>query len=244
MKKKHTLSSTKILLLSCIALFSGQFSIAQSPVIEWQKLYRATSHPTTPSLAGRGEDWFYDISNDIDPTSGFNTGFLATGYTTQANFPLKNPEFDELESCALTKGEPFHKLARLDNNGNVIWYYVSPNRCGYLKAGIEDEDGNYLVVGFLQEKDIYENEFHAYSEVYYNPTTSSSGLLIGTSTIDAHRKHSYVAKFDREGNKLWEYIYGMDESATDAANGYGLAASIIPTGHTASGKKNLHDYRI
>lgn len=203
-----------IFILSIIFLFNINSYSQSIPYIEWQRSYQPTTHPTNSNLAGQDEDWFYDIKPSF--TGGKQDGYIACGYTEYLNYPTPPPypypgsnkdiveRYTELMSTQLQKGAQMHKIVKLDLNGNVIWYKIAdPIYLGYLHKIIQLTDGSYIAVGYVIN-----------NITKYNPTVSDPTGQTEITNGSSKARHSYVAKYDINGNKLWDFQYGLEDDIT------------------------------
>ena len=158
-----------------------------------------------------GEDWYYGHCNITE--AGAVEGVLRIGYNTWPNWSFEgngceppmqidSPTPEEFETANHRKSRSIGYLAAYDLDGEEQWSrHLLP---GLLRTGIQDADGNLLVVG------------NAYSNRWVIPLDpgDNSVIRLNQTTLDMnnvdcnlftedHTTKGYITKMAPDGTILW-----------------------------------------
>ncbi len=158
-----------------------------------------------------GEDWYYGHCNITE--AGAVVGVLGIGYNTWPNWSFEgngceppmqidSPIPEEFETANHRKSRSIGYLAAYDLDGEEQWSrHLLP---GLLRTGIQDADGNLLVVG------------NAYSNRWVIPLDpgDNSVIRLNQTTLDMnnvdcnlftedHTTKGYITKMAPDGTILW-----------------------------------------
>jgi hypothetical protein len=212
------------LIISTIVLLGYANLNAQTfpaPAIEWQKSYWPTNHPIwgIQTRENSGEDWFY--STAVSKSSNVQNGFICAGYNTYVNANVNDggsclnynlidfpSECYEFETATHKKGFGIQQISFVNLDGSRLWHknYLQ----GDFTKIIQCSDGNFLAVGNTRST----------NNIAYNPTINTNNILNCNSAINVN--HANVTKIDKDGNKIWSYIYGMEDYVGNGVNAYSL----------------------
>ncbi|MEO6903472.1 MAG: T9SS type A sorting domain-containing protein [Bacteroidia bacterium] len=248
-------------LLGCTILLFTQLGFSQ-PNVEWQRSYWAPKYPTSlhqpntpigpngfPLLIDQdqnlsSEDWFYfhAISKGTDNKPN---GYICTGYSEFLNYvesdksgclqfkPLNTKiGYDIFEAVNYRKGNMKQVISLIDLNGNTKWYKTFSN--GDMSNVVQTSDGGYVAIGAGASTEDGHDTL-----VAYNPGQTSGHVTdyfihgqADVGVIDVPRKIRIV-KVDRNGTKLWEYMYGMEPYVGNGNVAFALTSKT--TGGSAGG---------
>jgi uncharacterized protein YjdB len=107
-------------------------------------------------------------------------------------------------------------LARIDNNGNLIWatYYGDTGNDSAKSVVVDYENGIYIA----------------------GMTNSASNIASGSAhqTTIGGSDDAFIAKFDSSGNRIWATYYGGTGADVATAMNVDIAGNILMTGITGS----------
>lgn len=244
-------------LLTAILVGFIKFTFAQAPAIDWQYEYWAPTNPgtgLTQTQNQSGEDWFYYHKSSLDANLEQN-GSICAGYSNFVNY--YGPETadgcydrpvgtsyncNDFESPGNKKGNVLSAMSLLDINGSTVWFKLCLE--GWFYKVIQTSDGGYVGVGPTRAtQDLSGNP------LYYNPN-QTSGHVTDAFTVSGgscthggasgNKRKIQLVKLDRNGNLVWQYIYGMVAYSGNGSTAYnntaqGFCLAETPEGHLIIG---------
>ncbi len=121
------------------------------------------------------------------------------------------------------------KIIKLDENGEIVWDKTYGLSCPYWSSGtaiVEDEDGNFIIVGEGTEGLLKIDS--AGDKIWSKELTididlraiiiTNEGNLIATGNKWETSANIYTVKYDSNGEIIWEELYGETEEY-DTGNG-------------------------
>jgi hypothetical protein len=226
---------SKLLAATLCGLLLPAHLVFSQPNVEWQKSYWGYTYPTSPHQPTTpigpdgvthipishtvpdltSEDWFYfhGISKGTDNKPN---GYICAGYSKFLNYieydktgcyqyaALDRYYCEDLETFYYRKGNDKQVLSLIDLNGNVQWYKTFSN--GDMSNVIQTADGGYVAIGAGKSTEDGQGNLIGYNGVASNTFVHGQADVGVTGAPHKIR----IVKVDRNGNKLWEYMYGME----------------------------------
>ena len=210
--------------------------------------------PQSPEESG--EEWWYGHCN-VKDSEGNVVAYAAVGYATGLNWQTfdgtgcdpwggwtgttpPGPESGELETQALRRGSVLRAyIALYDLNGRMLWCRTQLPGTFYDVA--QDADGNLVAVGDVFHARRAQEPVIGDAPLPYNPGIGSGADLadvdcsvpwgVGLPAPGPMNTQGFIAKFDLNGNQLWQNAYGgqLDHQANWGAGGrcYSITPIIV-----------------
>ncbi len=191
----------------------------------WYDHCNAYTTPTnTTTFLGYMGAGFSHLPIQYDETTNYNSAYGKGCTFLQFPGPVPSPTDNsgcgEWASSELPDiGPPVNIYGLINPNGTTAWInYSNPTPGGYNRIH-PLADGNYLAVGatFATRKNMGTQYSYNGVPLYYNPSTASPNNYFQYSQVfipsyfsgtQQTRTHIDIIKFDKNGNEIFNYIYG------------------------------------